>query len=69
MTWFDADGFLEYMCGEFPTAMENPFTRELLANIVNDLMERYDDSTYLAHVISEIVPEIEEEEVIQFCKL
>ena len=69
MQWFDEDGFLEYMQGEFPTAMENSFTRELLENIVHDLIDRYDDSTYLAHAIAEIVPEIEEKEVLQFCKL
>lgn len=69
MKWFDVDGFLEYMQGEFPTAMENSFTRELLENIVHDLIDRYDDSTYLAHAIAEIVPEIEEKEVLQFCKL
>ena len=69
MQWFDEDGFLEYMQGEFPTAMENSFTRELLENIVHDLIDRYDDRTYLAHAIAEIVPEIEEKEVLQFCKL
>ena len=27
MKWFDIDGFLEYMQGEFPAAMKNPFTK------------------------------------------
>lgn len=65
--WFDIDEFMEYMRNEFPEPMRNHFTYDLLQNTVEYLMEQFDDNTYLAYTISEVVPEVTEEEVLKFC--
>lgn len=67
MKWFDAEGFMEFMRSEFPEPMKYHFTYDLLGNMINYLMEQFDDNTQLAHTISEIVPEVTEEEVLRFC--
>lgn len=67
MKWFDLEKFMEFMRTEFPKPMENHFTYDLLENTINYLMEEFEDNTHLAHVISEIVPEVTEEEVLRFC--
>ncbi len=67
MKWFDIDGFVEYMRTEFPMPMKNHFTYNLLYNTIEYLMEQFDDNTHLAHTISEIVPEITEDEILKFC--
>ena len=67
MKWFDIEEFMEYMRTEFPKPMENHFTYDLLENTINYLMEQFEDNKYLAHTISEIVPEVTEEEVLKFC--
>jgi len=65
--WFDDNGFMEYMRTEFPEPMKNHFTYNLLKNTINYLIEQFDDNTYLASTISEIVPEITEQEILMFC--
>lgn len=67
MKWFDIDNFMEYMKTNFPEPMKNHFTYDLLQNTVEHLMEQFDDNTQLAHIISEIVPEVTEEEILRFC--
>lgn len=67
MKWFDIDEFMEYMRNEFPEPMRNHFTYNLLKNTIEYLMEQFDNSTHLAYTISEIVPEVTEEEVLRFC--
>lgn len=67
MEWFAIEKFMEYMRTEFPEPMKNHFTYDLLENTINYLMEQFDDNTYLANTISEIVPEITKEEVLKFC--
>lgn len=65
--WFDEDGFMEYMRTKFPEPMKNQFTYNLLKNTISYLMEQFDDNTYLASTISEIVPEVTEKEILKFC--
>lgn len=67
MKWFNVEGFMEYMRTEFPEPMKNHFTYDLLENTINYLMEEFEDNRSLAHAISEIVPEVTEEEVLRFC--
>lgn len=67
MKKFSSDEFIEYIRTEFPKPMKNHFTYNLLENIVNYLMEEFDDNTCLAYTISKIIPEITEEEVLKFC--
>ena len=67
MKWFDIEGFMEYIRIKFPEPMKNHFTYDLLQNTVEFLMEQFDDNTQLAHMISEIVPKITEEEILRFC--
>ena len=67
MKWFDVERFMEFMRNEFPEPMKYHFTFDLLENMINYLMEQFDDNTQLAHTISEIVPEVTEEEVLRFC--
>ena len=67
MKWFDIDEFMEYMRTEFPEPMQNHFAYDLLENTINYLMEQFEDNKYLAYTISEIVPEVTEEEVLRFC--
>ena len=67
MKWFNIEEFMEYMRTEFPEPMENHFTYDLLQNTIEYLMEQFDDNTQLANMISEIVPEVTEEEVLIFC--
>lgn len=67
MKWFDLEAFMEYMRTEFPEPMKYHFTYDLVQNIVEYLMEQYEDNTHLAHEISELIPEVTEEEVLKFC--
>lgn len=67
MEWFNIEEFMEYMRTEFHEPMRNHFTYDLLENTINYLMEQFEDNRHLAYIISEIVPEITEEEVLRFC--
>lgn len=68
MKWFKNEEFMEYIRTEFPEPMKYHFTYDLLENIIKYLMEEFEDNTYyLAHTISEIIPEITKEEVLKFC--
>lgn len=65
--WFNIEAFMEYMRTEFPDPMKYHFTYDLLQNTIEYLMEQFEDNKYLASVISDIVPEITEEEALRFC--
>ena len=67
MKWFDIEAFMEFMRNEFPEPMKNHFTYDLLQNTIEYLMDQFDDNTELASMISEIVPEVTEKEVLKFC--
>ena len=67
MKWFDVEAFMEYMRTEFLEPMEYHFTYDLLKNTIEYLMEQFEDNRHLASAISEIVPEIKEEEILKFC--
>lgn len=67
MKWFRIEEFMEYMRTEFTEPMSNHFTYNLLENTINYLIEQFEDNKYLAYTISEIVPDVTEEEVLRFC--
>lgn len=67
MKWFDIEEFMKYIKTEFPEPMNNYFTFDLLKNTIEYLMDEFDDNIQLAHIISEIVPEVTEEEILRFC--
>lgn len=67
MKWFRIEEFMEYMRTKFTEPMSNHFTYNLLENTINYLIEQFEDNKYLAYTISEIVPDVTEEEVLRFC--
>lgn len=67
MKWFDIETFMKYVRTKFPGPMRSHFTYDLLENTINYLMDQFEDNRHLAYTISEIIPEITEEEVLRFC--
>lgn len=65
MISFDAYEFTRYMCSEFPIC-ENPFARELIANVIDDALRRYETKDSFACHLANIIPEITESETMPF---
>lgn len=64
---FDAYGFIQYMCSEFPVC-DNPSARELIANVINDALQRYRDKNDLSRHLTNIIPEITKSEIMPFVR-
>ena len=63
---FFVNGFMSFMLGEFPEPMSNHFTYDLLENTVNKLLELTEDRVEFIDWLTEILPEVEREELEYF---
>lgn len=53
------------MCSEFPVC-DNTFSRELIANVIDDALQRYRDKNSLSRHLANIIPEITKSEIMPF---
>lgn len=53
------------MCSEF-TVCDSPFTRELIENVIDNTLRRYETKDSFACHLANIIPEITESEIMPF---
>ena len=64
---FARDEFLQYMFEEFPSAFENPFSRELLENVVDyGIKNKTESKNSLYYYLSGMIPEVVPKDLIPY---
>jgi len=60
--WFFTNGFMDWVREEFPTALANHFTYDMLENIIDYVLDTTETQAEFVEAMLNIVPEVEEDE-------